>query len=140
MWAGATAESPKHGKVEVPTTPDAPKQHPTIVAGKNIYDGRVYYSAGADAGGRDVTASKDTTLYQYADLKGKKIREVKKGEKFHAELWALGDEVESEKAWWLVVNPLSTLKGTLSGTEQHADNPFTECYRIPCAHTVEKPF
>lgn len=126
MWAGATEETPIENGEPKPTDPKPPAENPKILTGKNIYNGRVFYSAGADETGRDVTVSENTHLYRYAARTSRKEAEANKESKHRAFLWCYGDSIDGENTWWLV--------GTGAET-----NPFEECLRLPAAHTRERP-
>lgn len=119
VWSGTT-----EGEPQVPTPP-IPVE-PNIVTGKNIYNGRVFYSAGPIATGRPVKVARAGNAYKYADIKAGGAVPVKAGDEFVSRLWCFGDEVEGESTWWLI--------GT--GNEK---NPYEECLRLPAAYTTERP-
>lgn len=113
FWVGGTSEKPV----------DRPVFDRDSV--RIVVNDRVYYPAGPDGDGREVTVVDDAPLHRWAGNDSAQVGTVKRGQVVTALYWCEGDEQEGEDVWW-VIKPAS-------------GDPINNGARLHVIHTFQRP-
>src|SRR5690606_24674355 len=119
LWVGGTVQKPKVAA--------KPEDKPDTDGLAKVVNGVVFYPAGFDDKGKEITVTRVGNLHQYAGLGAKVVKRVQNGTKLKALYWCKGDTVDNEYVWWVLA------------PEDGSDDAIGTGLRIPAGYTNIRP-